>query len=240
MTGIKLGFLFVLLSVFALVPAAASFDAESPNTEFTYARIRYHMTFEAAFDRETPWHHDYPYGDETFPSFVKEVTNIHTSAKSYQIVDIDSPELFKYPFAYLCEPGFLDLNEKDTKNFRDYLERGGFVLVDDFRGPAHLNHLVNEMKKVFPNREIVPLNISHPVFNSFYNLETLDVRPPYGRGPVQFFGLEDDHGRLVMIINYNHDLSEVWQWLDEGRASLHDAAESLKFGINYLMYDMTH
>src|SRR6185369_11552467 len=104
---------------------------------------------------------------------------------------------------------------KDTKNFRDYLERGGFVLVDDFRGPAHLNHLVNEMKKVFPNREIVPLNISHPVFNSFYNLETLDVRPPYGRGPVQFFGLEDDHGRLVMIINYNHDLSEVWQWLDE-------------------------
>src|SRR5438093_11343407 len=133
MQRLKLAFLGVFMAALSMVPAAASFDEAPPkDVEFTYARIRYHMTFEAAFDRETPWHHDYPYSDETFPSFVKEVTNINTNSKAYQIVDIDSPELFQYPFAYLCEPGFLLLNDKDTKNFREYLERVGFVLVDDF------------------------------------------------------------------------------------------------------------
>lgn len=241
MKRLKLAVLAVFLGALSLFPAAAAFDSEPPkDVEFVYARIRYHMTPESVYNRETPWHHDYPYGDETFPSFVGEVTSIHTNSKAYQIVDIDSPDLFQYPFAYLCEPGYLELNDNDTKNLRAYLERGGFILVDDFRGTTDLNHLVVQLKKVFPNRNIVPLNISHSIFNSFYKIETLDVPPPYGRGPVQFFGLEDDHGRIVMIINYNNDISELWQWLDEGRASLHDAAESLKFGINYLMYDLTH
>jgi hypothetical protein len=66
------------------------------------------------------------------------------------------------------------------------------------------------------------------------------MRPPYGPGPVEFLGLEDDHGRLMMVINYNNDLSEIWQWLDEGSLSMQDAAASLKFGTNYVMYSLTH
>ena len=229
------------LGAVSMLPAVASFDSEPPkDAEFTYARIRYHMTPDAVFVREVPWHHDYPYGDEAFPAFLKEVTRIHTESKAYQIVDIDSPDLFKYPFAYLCEPGYLELNDKDVKNLREYLERGGFIMVDDFRGTQHLSNLVYQMKKVFPNRNIVPLTLSHPIFNSFYKIESLDMRPPYGRGPVEFLGLEDDHGRLVMVIGYNNDLSEIWQWLDEGSLSMHDAAESLKFGTNYVMYSLTH
>jgi len=237
------GLASLLLCVLSLVPAAASFDSDPPkDAEFTYARIRYHMTREAAFEqrREVPWHHDYPYGDEVFPSFLKEVTLVHTAHDAYQIVDIDSPDLFKYPFAYLCEPGYLELNERDTKNFREYLQRGGFVMVDDFRGPRHLNNLVNQMKKVFPNLDIIPLTLSHPIFNSFYKMESLNMRPPYGPGPVEFLGLEDGDGRLMMVIDYNNDLSEIWQWLDEGNLPLQDAAESLKFGMNYAMYALTH
>ena len=119
-------------------------------------------------------------------------------------------------------------------------QRGGFVMVDDFRGPRHLNNLVYQMKKVFPNRNMVPLTVSHSIFDSFYKIESLDMRPPYGPGPVEFLGLEDDHGRLMMVIDYNNDLSEFWEWLDEGSLSLHDAAVSLKFGTNYLMYALTH
>ena len=126
--------------VLSIWPALAFVDSEPPkDAEFTYARIRYHMTPEAIYQREVPWHHDYPYGDETFPAFVKEVTHVHTAAAAYQIVDIDSPDLFKYPFAYLSEPGYLELSEKDTKNFREYLERGGFAMIDDFRGERHLS-----------------------------------------------------------------------------------------------------
>ena len=241
MKRLLIGLASLVLAVLAMLPALASLDSEPPkDAEFTYARIRYHMTPDAIFVREVPWHHDYPYGDETFPTFVKEVSRVHTASNAYQIVDIDSPELFKYPFAYLCEPGYLELNDKDTKNFREYLERGGFVMVDDFRGPRHLSNLVYQMKKVFPNRNMVPLTVSHSIFDSFYKIESLDMRAPYGPGPVEFLGLEDDHGRLMMVIDYNNDLSEFWEWLDEGSLSLHDAAVSLKFGTNYLIYALTH
>src|SRR5215471_9639875 len=231
----------LLVSALSILSVAAPLDTPPPkDVEFTYARIRYHMTPDAVYVREVPWHHDYPYGDETFPTFIKEVSQVHTASTAYQIVDIDSPDLFKYPFAYLCEPGYLELNEKDTKNFRAYLERGGFVMIDDFRGQRHLSNLEYQMKKVFPNSSIIPLTIAHPIFNSFYKIESLDMKPPYGRGPVEFLGLEDDHGRLVAVIDYNNDLSEFWEWLDQGSLPLHDAAESLKMGTNYLMYAFTH
>lgn len=235
-----LGFTISVVLTGFIFSGAASSDSPSKDTEFTYARIRYHMTRDAVFVREVPWHHDYPFGDEIFPTFVKEVTGVNTKSDSYQIVDIDSPELFDYPFAYLCEPGYLNLNEKDTKNFREYLDRGGFVLVDDFRGPRHLDNLIREMKKVYPAREIVRLDISHPIFNSFYKIDSLEMAPPYGNMPVEFLGLKDDHDRLQMVINYNNDLSEVWEWLDKGELPLSDAALSLKLGVNYLVYAFTH
>jgi len=230
----------ILLVTIAFLPAVTSSDSAKEDNEFTYARIRYHMTDDAIFVREVPWHHDYPFGDEAFPAFLKEVTRVHTQSSAYQIVDIDSPDLFKYPFAYLCEPGYLDLNKKDAGNLREYLDRGGFVMVDDFRGSRHLENLVRQMKKVYPNRDIIPLDVSHPIFNSFYMIESLDMKPPYGNMPVQFLGLQDDHGRLQMVIDYNNDLSEFWEWLDRGELPLHDAALSLKFGVNYVMYAMTH
>src|SRR5437870_1200259 len=110
-----IGLAACVLAVLALLPALASLDSGPPkDAEFTYARIRYHMTPEYIYNRETPWHHDYPYGDEAFPTFLKEATGLHTASNAYQIVDIDSPELFNYPFAYLCEPGYLELNDKDV------------------------------------------------------------------------------------------------------------------------------
>ncbi len=233
----------LVLGVVAMLPAVASLDTPGlKDPEFTYARIRFHMTPDAIYNRETPWHHDYPYGDEAFPSFLKEVSRVHTDGKSYQIVDIDSPELFKYPFAYLCEPGYLDLRDKDVKNLHEYLERGGFIFVDDFRGPRALNNLAYQMKRVFPNRNIVPLTLDHPVFHTLYTMEQKDLNmaPPYGRDPVEFLGIEDEHGRLMMVINYNNDLSEFWEWLDKGELPLHDAATSLEFGVNYALYAMTH
>jgi len=92
-----------LLSSLFLFLSASSSDSPPPQTpEFVYARIRYHMTSNAGMVREVPWHHDYPYADETFPTVLGEVTNVKTNSTAYKIVDIDSPELFDYPFAYLC------------------------------------------------------------------------------------------------------------------------------------------
>src|SRR5437016_2668949 len=82
----------LFLSLFVFLPKSSS-DAPPQDSEFVYARIRYHMTSNAWMVREVPWHHDYPYADETFPRVLGEVTNIRTSPTSFRIVDIDSPEL---------------------------------------------------------------------------------------------------------------------------------------------------
>ena len=243
---------FIILFVF--IPPSSS--QESPqDAEFIYARLRYHLSLEGERVYETPWRHDYPYSDQTFPGIVSEVSTTHTGRASYQIVDIDSPELFKYPFVYLCEPGYIELTDKDARNLREYLDRGGFILVDDFRTADYspqggirgfeddLAHFRDEMKKVYPNRDFVHLDLSDAIFHSFYDIKTLSMPAPYifpGQGPNEFLGLRDDKGHLQMILDNNNDISEDWEWLERGEKSLHEATTSLEFGINDVMYAMSH
>jgi len=204
--------------------------------------------------REVPWHHDYPYGDETFPTVFGEVSTVKTGPTSFKVVDIDSPELFKFPFAYFCEPGYVDLNPKDAANLKEYLDRGGFLFVDDFRtaefsrqtgsmGEDDIAHFRRELKKMYPDRNFVRLDLSDPIFSVFYKIKSLEMRPPYifpGQSPVEFLGLRDEHGNLQMILNNNNDVSEYFEWIDEGRLSMHEAATAFQFGVNYAVYAMTH
>ncbi len=106
-----------------------------------------------------------------------------------------------------------------------------------------IGHFRTEMKKMYPDREFVHLDLSDPIFNTFYKIDSLDMLAPYhfyGQGPVEFLGLRDGRGNLQMILNNNNDISEFWEWLDEGQRSMHDAATSFHFGINDVMYAMTH
>jgi hypothetical protein len=254
MRSLTLVGLFGLGANLLLFLPAVSPDSLPKESEFVYARVRYHMTDDAWQVHEVPWHHDYPYGDEMFPTVLSEVTNIRTSRDSYKIVDIDSPELFNFPFAYLCEPGFIELNASDVKNLREYLDRGGFLLIDDFRtaesshykngGPEDdMAHFQEEMKKVYPDRDFVRLALSDPIFHTFFDIDSLNMKAPYifpGQRAVEFLGLRDPQGNLQMILDNNNDISEFWEWLDDGQASMHDAATSFHFGINDVMYAMTH
>ena len=243
----------MLTSLFVAIPRSLS-DAPPQDSEFVYARIRYHITPAGFRVREVPWHHDYPYGDETFPTVFGEVSNVKTGATSFKIVDIDSPELFRYPFAYLCEVGYIDLSPKDAANLKEYLDRGGFLFVDDFRtsfysrqagGGAEddIGHFRKELKKMYPDRDFVRLDLSDPIFNIFYKIKSLDMTAPYifpGQGPVEFLGLRDTHGNLQMVLNNNNDISEFFEWINRGQMSMHDAATAFQFGINYAMYALTH
>ena len=243
----------LLTSLFVFLPRSLS-DAPPQDSEFVYARIRYHMTANAMLMREAPWHHDYPYGDEMLPTVLSEVSTIKTGSTSYKVVDIDSPELFRYPFAYLSEPGYLDLNPKDVINLREYLDRGGFLVVDDFRtadfsrqtgggGQDDIGHFRRELKKMYPDRDFVHLDLPDPIFNVFYKIKTLDMKAPYifpGQRPVEFLGFRDAHGNLQMVLDNNNDISEYFEWINEGRLSMHEGATALEFGINYVMYAMTH
>src|SRR5215472_8553673 len=211
------------------------------------------MTFDGARMREPAWHHDFPFSDEMFPSVLAEVTNIKSNNTAYKVVDIDSPDIFKYPFAYLSEPGFIDLHPQDVVNLREWLDRGGFLLVDDFRtaeysrythGPEDdINHFRIEMKKMYPDRDFVRLDLSDPIFNTFYKIDSLHMVAPYvfyNQGAVEFWALRNSKGNITMILNNNNDISEYWEYLDRGEADMHKATESFHFGINDVLYAMTH
>jgi hypothetical protein len=192
---------------------------------FVYGRLRYHPldSWRQHSRSEVPWHHDYPDGDKMLPDALERLTRIHTTPDSYQLVDIDSKELFKYPFVYLSEPGYLDLLPEDTKNLREYLDRGGFLFIDDFRGNerdnSEMENLIFQLQKLYPDRDLVPIPPSHPIFHVFFDLDPTRMLPPYVRqnsGQPQFLGIMD------------------------GLCSINESGTAVQLGINYAIYAMTH
>ena len=237
----------ILLGVLSIWPALAFFDSEPPkDAEFTYARIRYHMTPDAIYQREVPWHHDYPSSDEFFIGILHEVTGVRVTPNSYKIVRLDSPEVFQYPFLYLSEPGFMTLNEKEIANLGEYIRRGGFIMADDFRtaaylgGPEELEVLRYFLKRALPERDLVKLDLNHPVFHNFYDIDSLKMDPPYGDFVPQFWGMSDETGKLQVIANYNNDLGDYWKYLDHGDKPLKDSSRSIRLGVNYIIYALSH
>lgn len=214
------------------------------NTEFIFARVRFSSHGPGrgfgGFRAIEGWAHDYPEAEEHILQVASEATGINLNKMSYVIVRLDSDEIFRYPFAYFSEVGEMTMTEPEVANLREFLNRGGFAVVDDFDG-GDLEWFAGQMNRVFPNRSFVELTVDHPVFQTFYDVETLEVAPPYGqRGSPTFYGYFDDHGRLSMVLNHNNDLGDFWEWIDQPMYPLEPSTEALRFGINYLLYSLTH
>jgi hypothetical protein len=213
---------------------------------FVYARIKFnHRNYRGG---ELPWHHDYPDADAMLPDALKRLTGVHTTRESFQIVDIDSEEIFKYPFVYMAEPGFLDLQQDDLENLREYLDRGGFLFVDDFRArpPDRMEEFENfvfQLKRIYPDRELRPVDHKHKIFHTFFETDPRNMLPPYVRdnsGDVQFFALSDEKERIQIMVHLNNDAGEYWQTLDVGSCSINESGLAVQLGINYVIYAMTH
>jgi len=246
MLGGQMRKLLAILVFLAALAGRAVPDAPPKDSEFVFARVQFTEREYRMYWLEEPWHHDYPFSDTFFLSMLHEATGVHVTPDSYKIVQLASPEIFKYPFLYISEPGFMELTTKEIANLGEYIRRGGFIMADDFRtagylrGPEELNILRYYLKRAVPERELVRLEISHPIFNSFYKIDTLKMKPPYGDFTPEFWGLSDEHGNLQLIVNYNNDLGEFWEWVDKGEMPFHPAVRSVQLGINYLIYAMSH
>jgi len=210
---------------------------------FTFVRIRYQMDMNSGFgfQREPPWSHDYPRAERHFTRLLDELTTVRPNMEGSNILALDDPELFKYPIAYMSEPGFWVPNEKEREGFRQYLLKGGFVIFDDFAGNQWYN-FENQLLKVLPEARIVPLTASHPIFDSFYRIESLDYDHPYYGVKAEFLGVfeeNDPSKRLLMIINYNNDVGEYWEFSDQGVFPVDLSNTAYKLGINYMVYALT-
>ena len=216
---------------------------------FTFARIRYADTSwcNGQFDLHLgdygyPWSHDYPIAGRHLMKIMTELSKIDATLDVDEpIFTFDDPQLFKYPFAYLCEIGCMNLDEKELAGLREYVLRGGFLLIDDFRHPSQFQNLQRQLKQALPEYEMKKLDLSHPIFNCFFSIKTLDVNPIYYGYTPEFWGLMDKDGQLVTIINYNYDVSDFWQWSDSNTfAPIEETNDAYKFGVNYIMYALTH
>jgi len=233
-------------------PTPAKEDFEKNNVpydgHFIYTRYRFTPTRigwprDGAFNADYQWDHDYPRADHHFPTIIDELTTIHARRTESNIFAATDTAFFKFPFAYFCEPGYWSLNDEEAKSLRAYLLKGGFLIVDDFRGGYAFQNFIDVLHKVLPDAQPIELTSGHPIFHSFFEIDSLPRIPPYGLGPSRYFGIFEDNDpakRMMMIVNYENDISESWEWSDQGFIPIDLTNEDYKLGVNYLVYAMTH
>jgi len=228
-------------------PAGPDIDVQG-NTpydgRFVFIRLRYQTGWGRYGRQGPPWSHDYPRGEVHFTRILKDVTALNPRLDGSNILSLDDPELFKYPIAYMCEPGFWTMTQKEAENFRAYLQKGGFVIFDDFRGP-HWDNLQAQMQLVLPGARWVSLDDgTHPIWHSFFEIpKPLALDAPYGGLPPSYWGIYENNDptrRLIAIANVNNDISEYWEWSGTGYAPVNIDNEAYKYGINYVIYAYTH
>lgn len=223
------------------------YDNYAYSGRFTFTRIR----FEPPRYRRGPfywgldlkWNHDYPWGEENFTRILGEYTSLTLNEGGGNIHSLNEAALFRLPFAYLCEVGFWYPSDQEAENLRAWLLKGGFLVVDDFV-LDHLENFLFQMERVLPGYTAVELDVSHPVFDSFFHIDTLDFehvgRPDLVPVYYGFFEDNDPDQRLMVIANYNHDIGDYWEWSGNAYWPVDLTNEAFKLGVNYVIYGMIH
>jgi hypothetical protein len=244
----------VILLAIALVVCATSASAQfgrrramditvekvAYDGRFAFARLR-HTVGPGAYQRgEPPWAHDYPRAERNFSRILHEITFIQPHLDESSVFTMDDPDLFAAPIAYMSEPGFWQMSDEEAAGLQKYIKKGGFIIFDDFRGP-HWYNFQEQVQRVIPGAQLVELDSSHPIFHAFFDIKIEETQGYYG--PATFHGVYEDNDpskRLLLIANYNHDLGELWEFSDTGFVPVDLSNDAYKYGVNYLIYAMTH
>ena len=170
--------------------------------------------------------------------------SVEWSGEGGRIIQLTDDRVFDYPWLYAVEVGQWYLSDSEAARMREYLDRGGFLIVDDFWGPYEWSVFVESMLRVFPDRPIVELGEDHALLHVLYDLDQRTQIPGRGgnrRGTVPHWrGIFDDENRLVVAINFNMDMGDAWEHADAPWYPEPYTALAYRFAVNYLIYSMTH
>ncbi len=218
------------------------FTPDEPNVpydgRFTFIRVRY----DGGNPRDPGWRHDYPQGERNFTRILSELSTVKVRTKESNILDLSDNEIFKYPVLYMAEPGYWRPSEADIVNLRNYLLKGGFLIFDDYTIDDAEYNLYSQIRRVIPGAVVIDIDTSHPVFDSFYRIPSLDYNHPVYGGRALFqavFENNNPNGRMLMLLNTHNDLSEYWEFSDMGLFPIEASNEAYKIGINYIIYALT-
>jgi hypothetical protein len=189
---------------------------EAPG-EFQFVRLAYNGNRYAQSGRGQAWRTDWPDAEHHFLKGVNRLTAVDAADDGLIMIPLDA-DIYDYPWIYAVEVGYWFLNDQEAARLRDYLLRGGFLMVDDFHGSFEWAMFKSSMDRVFPDR---------PIWER-------DGITPHWRG------IYDDQGRLMVAINHNMDIGDAWEHADWPDYPENMTALAYRFGINYLIYAMTH
>lgn len=242
-------------AAFGLLIFPATLSAQDPlEHEFYFTRGMFSDDFSIGDEYGGSWSIDYPAADRHFLTALERFSTIDASPAEHA-VKLTDPQLRHLPFIYTLEVGGMQLKNAEVEALREYLLTGGFLFVDDFWGSWAWSNFVEQMQTVFPDREIVEIAPSHPIFHVVYDLEEIKQIPNLRNGmsfaskgvthendgkEAHVRGIFDDKGRLMVLINWNTDLGDAWEWADHPEYPLHFSTYAFMLGINAVIYAMTH
>jgi len=259
----KITYLILTLTVTSLVGAIAVWgQSREPQTatelreapgEFQFVRLAYTANNRYAnygYRRYEPWRTDWPDAEQHFLKGISRLTRV-SAAEQGRILTPWDENIFDFPWIYAVEVGYWHLNEQEAAHLRDYLLRGGFLMVDDFHGPPEWNSFLASMLRVFPDRPIIEIPEDDEAFHVLYDLDQRIQIPSRqytysgrtwekGGFTPHWRGIYDDQGRLMVAINFNMDIGDAWEHADWPDYPENMTALAYRFGINYLIYAMTH
>ncbi len=226
------------------------------NTEFAIGRLRFRSPLDRSRDfgnfrgfGRRRWGIDANKGDRVFSQILRRLTRVHVRSVE-QIVDINSDDLYDWPWLLAISIGDWELSESEITRMRNYLDRGGFMVVDDFHGEAEWQNFARGMARIVPNSTIVELEDDDQIFHTVYDLteryqvsglNVINGRPYERNGFVPHWrGVLDEKGRVQVAICFNMDIGDSWEWADHPNYPERLSSLGLRMGVNYAIYAMTH
>ena len=228
-------------------------DHDRP-AEFVVGRLMYPDGSRNWTRGGTSWTVDYPKGDRTLAALLKRFTRMDVRSVEQPVNLDDEDDVYYWPFLVMGLGGNWRLSDDQAGKLREYLLRGGFLYADSFFGSNDWIGFTQGLSQIFPDRPIIDIPADHPVLHIVYDVSELrQVRIPHfqsllrggggwlndGRAP-SWHGIEDDEGRLMVLIGFNNDTPDAWQWADDPRYPAEAANLGLRIGVNIATYLMTH
>ncbi|HSU59718.1 MAG TPA: DUF4159 domain-containing protein [Bryobacteraceae bacterium] len=226
-------------------------------TEWAFARLMYPGGWNDGYagregdwrEGRSLWTQDYPRADRHFVLAVRRLTRIHVRSVEQPVSLDDDDDVYNWPWLYAVQVGEWGITDAQAHKLRDYLLRGGFFMADDFHGTVEWQVFQESMKRIFPDRQIVDIPSSDPIFHTVYDLddryqivgaEHLAEGHKLDGYVARWRGIYDDKGRVMIAASFNSDIGDSWEWADEPEYPEKYSALGMRIGINYIVYAMTH
>jgi hypothetical protein len=211
------------------------------------------------------WRTDYPGSDNNFSVRLAELTRVRVKfdlnrQPHHVVIALSDPLLFRCAILFMEDVGTLMFNDEEVRALKTFFLKGGFLWVDDFWGSRAWSHWTQEISRVLPPAEFPIFDIppTHAIMRTLYDVREIPQVPSiqFWRGSgasetsergsdsaeVHFRGIQDSHGRLMVLMSHNTDIADTWEREGEEPRSFFDtfSPRGYAVGVNVVLYAMTH